>query len=107
MLFKKTKDLQYRNSYNIREKNIKLKKFVFINLLTTMRLIKNLDNSQILGGFFNNKEFYFKSQKSKIVNRCVHTNRRNVSLKSYRTSRIFFRELLQFGVIPGFKKAVW
>jgi ribosomal protein S14 len=93
MLFKKTKDLQYRNSYNIREKNIKLKKFVFINLLTTMRLIKNLDNSQILGGFFNN--------------RCVHTNRRNVSLKSYRTSRIFFRELLQFGVIPGFKKAVW
>jgi ribosomal protein S14 len=80
------------------EIKLKLKKFISINLLTS--------NFSI-----NNKFFYLflkkkKSILSKIVRRCVLTNR-SKSIRSFKVSRIQSKELISFGVIPGYKKAVW
>lgn len=47
------------------------------------------------------------SSKTKIVRRCIMHNRARSSTRSFGISRIKFRELLQFGIIPGYKKSVW
>jgi ribosomal protein S14 len=80
------------------EIKFKLKKFISINLLTSNFIT-------------NNKFFYLflkkkKSVLSKIVRRCVLTNR-SKSIRSFKVSRIQSKELISFGVIPGYKKAVW
>jgi ribosomal protein S14 len=45
--------------------------------------------------------------KIKIVRRCVLTYRPKGTSKLYQLGRNQFRDLLQFGLIPGYKKAVW
>jgi ribosomal protein S14 len=98
MKYLQIKDKKLRLSFLKIEIKLKLKKFISINLLTS--------NFSI-----NNKFFYLflkkkKSILSKIVRRCVLTNR-SKSIRSFRVSRIQSKELISFGVIPGYKKAVW
>jgi len=45
--------------------------------------------------------------KTKMINYCLLTKRSKTSYKPYNLPRSIFRELLQFGIIPGYKKAVW
>jgi len=40
-------------------------------------------------------------------NRCVLNNRSRGVLRPYGISRILIRDLMQFGVIPGYSKSVW
>jgi len=42
-----------------------------------------------------------------MTNRCVLNNRGRGVLRPYGISRTLMRELMQFGVIPGYSKAVW
>jgi ribosomal protein S14 len=98
MKYLQIKDKKLRLSFLKIEIKLKLKKFISINLLTS--------NFSI-----NNKFFYLflkkkKSILSKIVRRCVLTNR-SKSIRSFKVSRIQSKELISFGVIPGYKKAVW
>jgi ribosomal protein S14 len=39
--------------------------------------------------------------------RCILTNRKGSIDRKFLLSRIVLRDLMQFGIIPGFKKAVW
>jgi ribosomal protein S14 len=98
MKYLQIKDKKLRLSFLKMEIKFKLKKFISINLLTS-----NFST--------NNKIFYLflkkkKSILSKIVRRCVLTNR-SKSIRSFKVSRIQSKELISFGVIPGYKKAVW
>jgi ribosomal protein S14 len=98
MKYLQIKDKKLRLSFLKMEIKFKLKKFISINLLTSNFIT-------------NNKFFYLflkkkKSVLSKIVRRCVLTNR-SKSIRSFRVSRIQSKELISFGVIPGYKKAVW
>ena len=45
--------------------------------------------------------------KIRLKNRCILTNKNTGFLRPYSISRIKMRELMQFGIIPGSKKAVW
>jgi ribosomal protein S14 len=98
MKYLQIKDKKLRLSFLKMEIKFKLKKFISINLLTSNFIT-------------NNKFFYLflkkkKSILSKIVRRCVLTNR-SKSIRSFKVSRIQSKELISFGVIPGYKKAVW
>lgn len=98
MKYLQIKDKKLRLSFLKIEIKLKLKKFISINLLTSNFII-------------NNKFFYLflkkkKSILSKIVRRCVLTNR-SKSIRSFKVSRMQSKELISFGVIPGYKKAVW
>ena len=66
-------------------------------------------NSFIYNYFFFLKDKKSLSHKSKIrvTNRCVLTNRSRGILRPYGISRVVMRDLMQFGVIPGYYKAVW
>ena len=50
---------------------------------------------------------WFKSSKTVITRRCILNNISRTSIRKFGISRTVFRELLQFGVIPGYVKAVW
>jgi ribosomal protein S14 len=107
MLSKKIKDIKIRESFHKIEKLKKLKKFVFINLLN-----KKEHDSLLLRNFFliffsKNKQKMLNKSRVRITNRCVINNRNRGVLRSYSISRILLRNLMQFGVIPGYSKAVW
>jgi len=45
--------------------------------------------------------------KTKVVRRCILTNRGRACTRPYNISRMVLRELLQFSILPGYQKAVW
>ena len=98
MKYLQLKDKNLRLVFQQFELKLKLKKFISINLLTSVGA--------------TNKNFFFiflkkkKSILSKIVRRCILTNR-SKAIRPFKISRIQSKELISFGIIPGYKKAVW
>lgn len=106
MLHTKIKDLKFRKKYHSIEKKYLVDTFLFKNLMTKTHL--NLFNTclkkQIILKCLRKKQLRIKTR---IVKRCVYTNRSRGVLKNFKISRCLLRELMGFGVIPGYKKAVW
>ena len=102
MLSSKIKDIKVRSLFFRKEKIKIFNKFLFINLMS---------NKSILGPKFNinilRRYFFFKISKVNIKNRCIITGRNQGLLSNLSISRIAMRELIQFGILPGYKKAVW
>lgn len=103
MLHSKIKDLKYRKYfYKIEIKRI-VNAFVFINLVSNPLLDLNLKKN-IFFKFYKQKQ---PRVTTRLVNRCIITNRGRGTLRGFNISRSLFRELLGFGIIPGYKKATW
>lgn len=107
MIFLKVKDLKYRDNYNKIEKLRQIKKFVLTNLLSNLTH-KNMDvklrQRFAFLIFKTNKKFL---SKIKMVRRCVLTNRSRRLIRPYHISHTSFRNLIQFGLVPGIKKSIW
>ena len=106
MLSKKIKDIKNRQMF---EKNELVKiqfKFLFKNLLNNPLFNKNEYQRSLLIQSFLIYSFK-KISKTQITRRCILNNRSRVSNRKFGVSRIFFRELLQFAIIPGYSKAIW
>ena len=99
MLSLKIKDLQKRKNFSKHEKINKIIKFLFVNQLNKK---KSLVKKRI---FFN--KITQKHSKVRINNRCVLHNRGRGSIKNFSLNRILLRDMFSFGLIPGYKKAVW
>jgi len=106
MLAKKIKDIKNRQKFYKQELSKLQIKFLFKHLLNSFIIKKNYKlYSSLLLTFL--KLSSFKSSKTLITRRCILNNRSRTSIRKFGISRIAFRELLQFGVIPGYVKAVW
>ncbi len=104
MLFAKVKDLRNRIAYSKIEKLKYIKNFVMINLLSRLQgKFKNRKHLSIVIAKLNKKYI----SKVKLVRRCILTNRNRRVIRPYNISHSIFRNLTQFGLIPGCKKAVW
>lgn len=70
-----------------------------------------LNNNKLSVLNFNKYTCFLKKKKSisnaKIKSICALTNRTKSVNNKFNISRIIFREMLCFGIFPGFKKAVW
>ena len=100
----KVKDLKNRLGYFKIERIQKIKKFVIINLLSKLYLkFKNPKHLHFIIAKYNSKSL----SKTKFVRRCILTNRNRGVIRKYNLSHSIFRNLVQFGLIPGSKKAVW
>ena len=99
MLFKKVKDIKFRKQLKKRELLNTTLKFLF-----TYYFNKNKNVSKCIN-FTNLKQKNFS--KTKIVRRCILTNRGRGSIRPFNVSRTKLRELFQFGIVPGYKKAAW
>jgi ribosomal protein S14 len=107
MLALKIKDLKNRKLYLKTEKKIIIARFLFIHYLNKPTLEKN----KLLFLYFLIKyqlkyNFRYK-MKTKLVRRCIVSNRGRSTFRPYGVSRFILRNFMQFGVLPGFKKAVW
>ncbi len=113
MKFAKLKDFFKRGNFK-KQEIFRLKlKFLFVNKLNFNNTIRSLSSKKKV----NIRLLYLKNlllkisknkfSKTKLVRRCILTNRSRGSLQTFGVSRSFLRELLQFGIIPGYKKAVW
>lgn len=104
MLIYKIKSIKLQKTFNSIEKLKKIKKFLLVFLLNA---VKTKLITKKLVFFFN---LYQKSKLKAMVRmtrRCILTNRSRGVNRSFGISRVFLRELLCFGIIPGYKKAVW
>lgn len=99
MLFRKIKDAKIRKEFKKKEVLNTSLKFLYTNYFNKNK------NSPKIEQFINFKQKNFS--KTKIVRRCILTNRARGSIRPYNVSRVKLRELLQFGIIPGYKKSVW
>jgi ribosomal protein S14 len=99
------KDKKLRHTFQNFEVKLKLKKFISINLLTfiSKKNTTPLKQKLVLYQILKKKK---KSILSKIVRRCILTNR-STSIRFFKISRIQSKEMISFGVLPGYKKAVW
>jgi ribosomal protein S14 len=108
MLFSKVKDFQNRKKLYRTEYKIKAQKYVFINLISKINeKIKLTDYkaTQLLKILYSIRKI--KPFKVRLLKRCLLNNRSKSVYKTFNLSRSIFREMLQFGLIPGYKKAVW
>jgi len=97
------KDKLNRLKFSNTELDHKVNKFLFINLLNSNKF--SYEKQNLLHKYFllnkNNK------YKTKILRRCVLTNRSKVSNSIFGISRIKLRNLLKENQITGFSKKVW
>jgi ribosomal protein S14 len=110
MLFSKVKDNKIRQIYLQFEYKRRAKKFVFTNILSNSLNLSNKSfykNENLYKSLylkFNIKKYCFKN---KIVNHCLINNKTKSVYKKFNLSRSILRDLMLFGLIPGYKKAVW
>jgi ribosomal protein S14 len=104
MLSAKIKDLKSRKIFENSEKSQKVGKFLFINSLNN-KTVKNVENLSTV--FYLQSCLGKKKSKVKITRRCVINNRNRSVVRPFGISRVYLRELLQFGGVPGYSKAVW
>ncbi|MEY5042169.1 MAG: Ribosomal protein S14p/S29e [Bacteroidota bacterium] len=101
MFSKKKNDLLFRKKFFIKEKQRIIFSF-FQKKILTAKLSKNFKFLLSYKLYLNSKFF-----KTKIVRRCILTNRNRGVFRPYNISRIILREMLQCAIIPGYSKAVW
>jgi ribosomal protein S14 len=104
MKYLQRKDLKNKIKFFNKETDKKINKFLFINLLNTDKLDNKKKN--IVTKFFLSKK-QLSSNKTKLLRRCLMTNRGRVSNRLFGISRIKLRELLMNNQIPGFSKNIW
>lgn len=105
MLSKKIKDLKFRKLFFKYEKSKLVNKCIFFNLFSRKNLF--LKNNNIFIKILKLQQKLSRISKIRLKNRCVLSNRGAGISRYYSLSRIKMRELMQFGIIPGSKKAVW
>ena len=103
MRYLEKKDKFNRLSFSNKELNYKINKFLFINLLSTKKILN--EEQKLLHKYFLLKKN--KDYRTRILRRCVLTNRAKVSNSIFGISRIKLRSLLKENQIFGFKKRIW
>jgi small subunit ribosomal protein S14 len=108
MLSSKKKDFKIRNSFNKIEKINKVKKFLKTNLLSRNFYEKTaIPTEDLAFPFLKHSKKMRSKLRVKIVNRCVINNRNRGVFRPFGISRVLMRNLMQFGLLPGYSKAVW
>jgi ribosomal protein S14 len=107
MLSAKIHDLKIRNSLYKIEKLKKINKFLFINFLNNKNKVTPLKRTSLLISFLKLKSNINLKARVRMTNRCVLNNRNRGVFRPYGISRILLRNLMQFGILPGYFKAVW
>jgi ribosomal protein S14 len=110
MLYLKKKDNKNRFDFHKLEKKKIIFKYIFIQL--SNRFKKNKNSSVLNKILFSFSKIFLKknsnfNSKTKLFRRCIVSNRNRANLRPYNFSRIVLRNFIQFGLIPGYKKAVW
>jgi ribosomal protein S14 len=96
------KDIKNRLLFHKTEKNQIVYKYLFLNLN------QQIVSPKLLHVFLALSKKYIRlNSKTRLMRRCVLSNRNRSVFRPYNLSRIFLRNFMGFGIIPGYKKSVW
>jgi small subunit ribosomal protein S14 len=104
MLFAKIKDKKQRELLSKTEKKKLLNKFILTYLLSRENKFYSKEINLVVLKSVLNERYH---SKVRINRRCVINNRNRGVLRAFGVSRMRFRELISFGLVPGYAKAVW
>lgn len=107
MLAAKMHDLKVRNLFFKIEKLKKIHKFLFINFLNNKQNFDPIKRNSLLISFLKKKNKISSKTRVRMTNRCILNHRNRGVFRPYGISRILLRNLMQFGILPGYFKAVW
>lgn len=107
MKYLKIKDVKNRKNFFLNEKKRLIKKTIFINFLNVFSNHFKKKHSIFLYVFIKKLKYFNGSSKTKINRRCILSNRNRSVIRPFNISRIMFKDLVFFGLLPGYKKAVW
>ena len=107
MLAAKIHDLKIPTSLNKIEKLKKINKFLFITFLNNKKNFNPIKRNSLLISFLKLKNKISFKSRVRMTNRCILNNRNRGVFRPYGISRILLRNLMQFGLLPGYSKAVW
>lgn len=105
MLHLKIKDKKNRQKVHKLELRHLINNFVFLNRINRYSGNSNIRNL-IIFKHLKKRSLYLRI-KVRLLRRCILTNRTKGTFQSFSISRIILRDLMSFGIIPGYKKAVW
>jgi ribosomal protein S14 len=105
MLSSKSKDLKSRQLFLQVEKQKLLHKFLLVNLMNTPLYTKS--KNVFFYKYFKKLNGIKYKMSTRVLNKCILSNRNRKTLSNFRLSRLASKDLLSFGLIPGYKKAVW
>jgi ribosomal protein S14 len=104
MKFIKTRDISNRGLFKSYEVESKVFKFLQVRLLNDPLYFSNKDRGAILKYLLLKRR---SCKKSKILFRCVLTNRSRGNLRKLNVSRIVLKKAVGLGLLPGYSKSVW
>jgi small subunit ribosomal protein S14 len=107
MKYLKVKDIKNRQNFFLNEKKKIIKKTIFTNFLNSFSNNFKNKHSIFLYILIKKLTYFHKSSKTKINRRCILSNRNRAIIRPFNISRIIFKDLIYFGLLPGYKKAVW
>jgi len=105
MLSSKSKDLKSRQLLLQVEKQKLLYKFLLVNLMNTPSYTKL--KSLFFYKYFKKFNGIKYKISTRVLNKCILSNRNRKTFSKFKLSRLASKDLLSFGLIPGYKKAVW
>jgi len=104
-LSKKIKDINIRKQFNHKEYYLKLAKAIQMQLYSYNYKFNKLIFSKL--NYLNKNKKQYSSLKTKITRRCIETNRNRSVFRKFGLSRLTLKNYFSFGLLPGYKKAVW
>jgi len=105
MLSSKVKDLKNRQLFLQVENHKLLYKFILINVVNNPLYAKT--KSFFLFKYFKKSNKIKFKTSTRLLNKCVLSNRNRKTFSNFKLSRLSAKDLLSFGLIPGYKKAIW
>lgn len=112
MQFKKFKNANQLSLYKKQEKYLKIYKFLNILLLNlfqfkSVELYTKTDVLNLRKQYLYIRLLSQKISKTKLYRNCIITGRSRGVYRPYGLSRCALKELIHFGKLPGYKKAIW
>ena len=104
-LSKKIKDIQIRKQYKQKEYFLKLNKSIQTQLYSYNYKYNKILFTKL--NYINISKKKLSSLKTKIVRRCNETNRNRSVFRKFGLSRLTLKNYFSFGLLPGYKKAIW
>jgi len=107
MLYLKIKDIKIRSLFFRLENKKRIDKYIFINIARITK-IKNT-TPYLFYNFWlqNHKNNNSLQSKTCLTRRCIFSNRNRSIYRPYGLSRIVLKNFAHFGILPGYKKAIW
>ncbi len=105
MLSSKFKDNKHRKLYSNVESLRLINKLIFVNALN--RKLTKRQHSFVKYKFYRRFNKLKYRVFTKLLNKCIITNRNTRTFSEYKLSRLKIKEFLSFGILSGYRKSIW